>query len=111
MIIEILGTNYELQKKCRQDEPKLNAMDAFCDHTSKSIVICSDIDDGADVADVNVYIRKVIRHEIIHAFLYESGLGECATFDEDHYEQLVDWIAIQYPKLKEAFAKCGVDER
>jgi hypothetical protein len=37
-----------------------------------------------------------LRHEIIHAFLFESG---CRHFCED--EHLVDLLAVQFPKIME----------
>lgn len=40
---------------------------------------------------------KVIRHEIVHAFFHESGL-----MDYCQGGQLVDWIALQIPKIIKA---------
>jgi hypothetical protein len=40
----------------------------------------------------------VKRHEIIHAFFAESGITE---WERD--ERLVDYMAIQFPKMLEAF--------
>ena len=42
-----------------------------------------------------------MRHEIIHAFLCESGLAENSDWATN--EELVDWIAIQAPKLIKAW--------
>lgn len=50
-------------------------------------------------------MRKQLRHEIIHAFLAESGLQS----NYEHYKQfgheetIVDWFAIQFPKMIKAF--------
>lgn len=41
-----------------------------------------------------------MRHEVIHAFLCESGMRQWA---ED--EQLVDWMAAQFPKIQKVFQK------
>lgn len=40
------------------------------------------------------HCEKYLRHELIHAFFYESGLDE-------YYqnEMLTDWLAMQFPKL------------
>jgi len=55
--------------------------------------------------------RATIRHEIIHAFLFESGLGFNFEHNERGQEELmVDWIAMQYPKIKAAFEKAGAAE-
>ncbi len=41
------------------------------------------------------------RHEIIHAFLFESGLAENSEWAQN--EEMVDFFAIQFPKLMEVF--------
>lgn len=43
-------------------------------------------------------VKEVVRHEIIHAFFHESGLYQ---YGDD--EQLVTWLAIQFPKMLAAF--------
>lgn len=52
--------------------------------------------------------KQCLRHEIIHAFMFESGLG--ANWEHKpigHEETTVDWIAAQFPKLLEVFEKVG----
>lgn len=43
-----------------------------------------------------------MRHEIVHAYLFESGLTECsgAVNSWAINEEMVDWIASQFPKMK-----------
>ena len=54
--------------------------------------------------DLKNYQRQVIRHEILHAFLYESGLeGNSWAINEE----MVDWLAIQFPKIEKAFREVG----
>ena len=64
------------------------------------------------VRDLAAYQRKVIRHEIIHAFLYESGLWQssfnCKAWAQN--EEMVEWFAIQSPKIFRAFREAGVDD-
>ena len=48
-----------------------------------------------------VQTNKVKRHEIIHAFLFESGLAENSNWAQN--EEMVDFFAIQFPKLLKAF--------
>ena len=52
-------------------------------------------------ADLMHYQRKVIRHELTHALLFESGLSNDSSWAEN--EEVVDWIAIQFPKMIKAF--------
>lgn len=51
-------------------------------------------------------LKKIKRHEIIHDFLFESGLAECSDWAQN--EEMVDWFAIQWPKLQKAFQEAGV---
>lgn len=85
----------------------LNSCDGYCDKTAKLIVVCEKENDN-ELLDFDQYQRKCMRHEIIHAFLFESGLHENWTHEQGHDETYVDWIAAQYPKLKKAFieAEC-----
>ena len=92
--MKILGTKYEIVRKKREDDPKLVENDGYCDPTSKIIVIVDGYTpDINNVSDLSVYDNNVLRHEIIHAFLHESGLR---NYSAD--ETLVDWLAVQFPK-------------
>ena len=54
--------------------------------------------------------KCTIRHELVHAFLNESGL-QWNSFAPDKAraknEEMVDWFAIQFPKMYEAFRLAG----
>ena len=58
-------------------------------------------DDPTCKKNLAVQIRKNKRHEIIHAFLFESGLAENSSWAQN--EEMVDFFAIQFSKLVEAF--------
>ena len=47
----------------------------------------------------------MLRHEIIHAFLNESGLSDSSNSVEAwaKNEEMVDWFAIQSPKIFKVF--------
>jgi Zn-dependent peptidase ImmA (M78 family) len=49
--------------------------------------------------------RHVLRHEIIHAFRYESGLKSCANVDDEQY---VDWIATQFTKIYKVYKELKI---
>ena len=56
-------------------------------------------DDIDQMRNLQDYEKKILRHEIIHAFLYESGL-DINSHDIDQWardEEMVDWMAIQFP--------------
>lgn len=101
MKINILGTEWELKDKTEEQEPKLETCDGYCDHTSKEIVIRILEPDKNSVSDLEYYRRKVMRHEIIHAFLFESGLHNNSEAVDAWAtnEEMVDWIAFQGPKI------------
>lgn len=101
--IYVLGTRYTVVETDMQTDKRLSDCDGFCDKTSKEIVITTE-KEGSELADWEWYRRKILRHEIIHAFFMESGLQE--NFENKPWgimETLIDWIAIQYPKIKEVF--------
>lgn len=101
MQIEVLGTTYEIVRKQRCDDMQLVENDGYCDPTSKTIVVVDEYEkDIHNVEDIGAYDRNVMRHEIVHAFLYESGLHNYSTD-----ETLVDWMAAQFEKLVKAFEK------
>ena len=107
MIVSILGTEYTIEERTRSEDAYLKDHDGYCDKTSKLIVIDHSPDDS-ELDDYEAYKRKVLRHEIIHAFLFESGLHENFTHPSSgHDETYVDWIAVQFPKMLEVFKKAG----
>ena len=54
--------------------------------------------------------KTTLRHELIHAYLSESGLSAnascCYTSWADN-EEMVDWLAIQSPKMFKTFQEVG----
>ena len=106
-LISLVGCTNNTQQDDPDDEPKLQNKDGFCDTTVKRIVIRTDYNNDSDtVEDIEYYIAKVIRHEIIHAFLYESGLS-CNSWGEN--EEIVDWFAIQFEKITNEIDKILVE--
>lgn len=102
MKINVLGTAYTISEASPDEDKLLKSYDGYCDKSTKRIVVTKKPDDN-ELGDFAWYRKKVIRHEIIHAFLFESGLHESWKHDEGHDEAYVDWIAVQFPKLLEAF--------
>ena len=107
MRVNVLGTFYKIREVEREKDKDLENANGYCDNTTKEIVIAKK-DRGCNLGDFEVYRKKVLRHEIIHAFLFESGLHENFQHQEfGHEETVVDWIAVQYPKLQKAFESVG----
>lgn len=101
MKANVLGTEYEISITNADNEPYLNDMDGYCDETTKTIVVDEMKPDNHSKKDLKDYQNKVLRHEIIHAFLFESGLSESSPWARN--EEMVDWIASQFPKIKKVF--------
>lgn len=53
-------------------------------------------------------IKKVLRHEIVHAFFYCSGLSTQCDYASN--EELVDWIAAQLPEMANSIPKVIMNE-
>lgn len=106
-VVSVLGTPYTIYQGDSVDFPDLADCDGYCDTTVKVIVVFDmtkvEGKPGAK-ADLAHYHRKVIRHELIHAILFESGLC-CNSWAEN--EEIVDWFAIQFPKLEALFQQAG----
>ena len=101
--VSILGTEYTVVVASKEEDKFLQKCDGYCDKTSKKIVVTTKADD-CEIDIFEEYQKKVIRHEIIHAFLIESGLQENFKHEEwGHEETMIDWIAIQFPKMLQAF--------
>ena len=111
--INILGTEYMIVKGNREMFPELNEIDGYTDTSTKTIVV----DDMSDLVGQigakkkpDEYRKSVIRHEIIHAFMYESGLAENSNESSAWAvnEEMIDWFAIQSPKIFEVFKEMEV---
>lgn len=104
MNVNVLGTVYSVTVSNDSKEPRLNDCAGFCDETTKEIFADdyqSYADDLSAKRNLKLQTKKVIRHEIVHAFLFESGLAENSTWAQN--EELVDWIAKQGPKIIKAW--------
>ena len=98
MKVNILGTEYEIIEQTEKENPKLKDSNAICEIYSHKIILNADVkEDEMSYENFKEYKERVLRHEIIHAFFAESGLRSNCEYAES--EELVDWIAIQLPKI------------
>ena len=101
MEINILGTVYTLNEETEKTDKLLANKDGYCDTSIKKCVVDKMQNDAPDAKkDLVSYKKSVIRHELLHAFLFESGLD---TQSWAVNEEMIDWIAHQFPKLHKAF--------
>lgn len=111
MKVKILGTEYEIVMNAEEkDYPILKDADGYADFTIKKIVIKKLVQDGESYEDLELWQRKTLRHEIVHAFLYESGLWQNSFKDWARNEEMTDWIALQFTKVLEVFIQVGAIE-
>lgn len=106
MKINVLGTEYTITQT--HNDPRMENIDGFCDETTKEIFVETyEGDDGKSgvKTKLDVQRKKNVRHELVHAFLFECGLAENSPWAQN--EELVDWIAIQGPKLYKAWLEAG----
>lgn len=86
-------------------------LEGYTDYTVNKIV-CEDLADseGSDnQEDVDVVIRRIIRHEVLHAFLFRCGLD--ANSDWARNEELVDFFAIKFPDLSALYQVLEIDKK
>lgn len=96
--LNILGQEYDLLFMTEEEFPKLEKANAngLAELYNKQLIISKDgaTPDDRTYDNLKEYTNKVIRHEIVHAYFHESGLRD---YCED--ETLVDWLALQLPKI------------
>ena len=114
--VNVLGTVYTIEKKKYDDEEAFERqhIDGYCDGMTKRIVYC-DMDtykgwehESEDTKRANE--RQTLRHEIVHAFFNESGLMSSAVQPDcawSQLEEMVDYWAIQGPKIYKAWSEAG----
>ena len=114
--IDILGTEYTvlLDVPVASDSSLENRM-GYCQPSIQKIVVaCLDDIDGwkgeSDESRRRV-LAITLRHEVLHAFLSESGLWsnslEAGAWSMN--EEMIDWFAMQWPKIMKAFRKLGCE--
>lgn len=115
--VSVLGTEYVIKRRKFDDEENFAKfkIDGWCDSSSKRIVFCDmrthpTLEDGTEQNCTRLE-NEIVRHELIHAFLNESGLQESSNrFDGAwaNNEEMVDWIALQFPKIAVVFEKLNI---
>ena len=112
MKIDVLGTPYEIIKKAYEDDNlfEKNNWVGYCGEFTKEIVICDLKTHPSWKEDSEAAIRNseisTLRHEIVHAFLNESGLSWCSLNYSSGWaknEEMIDWFAIQGEKIYKAW--------
>ena len=99
--VNVLGTVYTVEFKAEEEDEKLEDTNGYCDITSKRIVIRKVIRERKTIENLEVHYKNTVRHELVHAFIHESGLN--VNSDWATNEEFVSWVALQFDKLQKAF--------
>lgn len=103
--VNILGVEYSIIfRKEDERDPKLEDAGGYCEPISKKLVVKDFVPDNLTVECPDEFKKKVLRHEMVHAFFHECGLRGDEWGDN---ESLVDWLALQAPKLFRAMRSAG----
>jgi len=108
--VTILGQVYKIRECTEEEYPKLRISNAngLCECYSKEIVLDKETYESPDpksYAKIDLWKKRLTRHEIIHAFFHESGM---ADYRDD--EKIVEWLALQMPKIFKAFEQLEIME-
>lgn len=116
--INILGTEYRIEthKVSEDSYLKENKLAGYCGE--EKLIVVADMSEekyftGMDKKAQEAYREKTLRHEIMHAFLNESGLSDSSNQYSGAWaknEEMVDWFAIQSPKIFKVYSEMGLLE-
>lgn len=115
MKLEILGTEYTVEVKQYHEDKHFydNGWGGYCGFFDNCIVLC-DLHTHPEYADeseksITNAQKQCLRHEIVHAFLKESGLCDSANSCECWAinEEMVDWFAAKGKQIYSAWEAAG----
>lgn len=108
--VDVLGTRYKIEvRKVSEDKyMQDNHLDGYCNSCLHRIVISDLKDLYTEWTDEerSLYLKQLLRHEVLHAFFNESGLQDSANQSPNSWstnEEMVDWFAIQFSKIMQAY--------
>lgn len=99
--VNILGAAYTVKIVDKKSDKRLSDCDGYTDKTSHLIVVDNCKNDDCNLDNPKEYILKCLCHEVIHAYMFESGLHE--NWEHKRFgqeETTVDWFAVQYFKIR-----------
>lgn len=91
--ISILGKTWSVECVEQPDDYMLSEnANGYCDYAKRQIVWCEQ--------ETNELSVSLILHELIHAYLFESGIAHDTLF---HNEEAVNWISKHFRDLAESY--------
>lgn len=113
--INVLGTEYTLHIKKYDEDETFDRLGfcGYCDYWVHEIIVCDMTTykgwEHEPFATAEAAQNQTIRHEIVHAFLSESGLLSSHTSNNSWAkdEEVIDWFAAQGAKIYAAWEEAG----
>jgi len=108
--INILGTEWIISVENISDKFEQRYAEAYTDNSIKKMFIAirdAEPDDCENIINIR---KQYARHEIIHAFFYECGLGTNTNGDSAWAinEEMVDWWALNFHKVEKVFKELKI---
>lgn len=96
--VDILGQVYMIRFVPWDADPVLAQAMGYCDFYNKEIIVrATHPEHPLNCGNMDEVSLHTIRHEMTHAFMFESGLDASSEYARN--EELIDWIALQIPKM------------
>lgn len=107
MEFNVLGSTWTFTTlDFKDDEYMLKKnLNGYCNYGKREIVIANLATipgyEGEPYSSLEKIRKETIRHEVIHCYLFESGLKDSSLPVEAWAmnEEMIDWFAIQAPKI------------
>lgn len=98
--LKVCGVSWEVIVATPENRPLLKSYLGYADRSSKRIYI-KDLrrePDERDMERLDLIMAETIRHELIHAWLFECGMMDSREFD---HERIADWLQMTIHPLYE----------
>ena len=110
--VSIMGTCYDIHFVDEYPERLKDAgeyADGLFNRCNREIYILKSKEKDFTDEGRERHMNRVLRHEIMHAYLEESGLAASSNMTPAwaQNEEMVDWLAIQSPKIFATFQEVG----
>ena len=103
--VSILGEKWDIEFVGAGSDPKLEECGGYCDPSVRKIVVAIPDEDVMNCMNLDEKQRRTLRHELVHAMAYESGLDDNSEWAMN--EEMTAWAANQFSKLVRLFKLAG----
>lgn len=109
-VVHIMGEMWVVKFLTEEEDPRLSDRLGLCDTSCREIVIAKEL--SGDSKNLTAIHKKIVRHEIIHAFLFECGLdhGSHSPVAWGVDEEITDWFALNGGKIYLVWKELGVEK-